>query len=179
MQQHSLFSLNAAASVKALLVLTIHAACFAGCSSTSTPEKKDIGSPPKDAKAGLIWMGVNPPTDTNANGYPDAIVCTVYLFADTGYVRSVSVPGTFTFTLLGKGGVPIREWTVTSPGPRSASIRTGVGEGSIIRLGLNDDGGSDVMAYQSADLIVSFRGVSGDTVKSTPNAVLIGRPGSK
>jgi hypothetical protein len=150
-----------------------------GCASprTDTSDKPNVGPPPKDAKPGVMWMGVNPPTDTNSNGYADSIVSTIYLFADSGYVRSVSMPGSFRFSLLAKGGKVVREWTVANPGPQVAPIRTGVGDGYLVRVSLLDDGGSDVLPYQSAELVGSFKTADGVEVRSTPNAVLIGKAG--
>ena len=163
------------------MALGVAAILLSACAAQQTAEKAgkpNVGPPPRDAKPGLIWMGVNPPTDTNSNGYADSIVSTVYLFADSGYVRSISVAGTFHFVLLAKGGKVMREWTVPSPGPQVAPIRTGVGDGFLVRISLLDSGGSDVLAYQSAELVGSFKSADGSEVKSVPNAVLIGKPGN-
>lgn len=161
------------------LALFAAALLLTGCAASQTDknDKPKIGPPPRDAKPGVMWMGVNPPTDTNSNGYADSIVSTVYLFADSGYVRSISVPGTFHFALLAKGGKMLREWTVVNPGPQVAPIRTGVGEGYLVRISMLQDGGTDVWTYQSAELVGSFKTDDGIEVRSTPNAVLIGKSG--
>lgn len=149
-----------------------------GCvSETPVPRPKpSIGPPPRQPRPGTMWMGVNPPSDSNANGYPDSMVVTVYLFADSGYVRSLQFPGTFHFKLIAKGGKVLREWSVASPGPKVTAIKTGVGEGSLVALSLLDDSGTDVFAYQSAEVVGSFETAKGEVrVQAPGNALLIGR----
>jgi hypothetical protein len=148
-----------------------------GC-VTQKSDKPDVGPQPKDSKPGVMWLGVNAPSDTNGNGYSDSLLVTVYLFADNGYVRSISLPGTYHFQLLAKGGKVVREWDAASPGPKVAPIKSGVGSGCLIALSMLEAGGSDVFTYQSVDLVGTFKTVDGVEVRSTPNAVLIGKPNS-
>ncbi len=147
---------------------------LAGCVADQG-EKKTVGPQPKDSKPGVMWMAINPPKDTNGNGYVDSLVATVYLFADNGYVRSISVPGTYHFKMVGKGGKVLRDWKIEFPGPKAASIKTGVGNGQLIALSLLDDSVGDIYSYQSVDLFGEFTAKDGAiTVQSAPNAVLIG-----
>ncbi|MBS0196735.1 MAG: hypothetical protein JSR77_08255 [Planctomycetes bacterium] len=156
------------------LVVASAAMTFAGCVADQT-EKKAVGPQPKDSKPGVMWMAINPPKDTNGNGYVDSLVATVYLFADNGYVRSISVPGTYHFKMVGKGGKVLRDWKIEFPGPKAASIKTGVGNGQLIALSLLDDSVGDIYSYQSVDLFGEFTAKDGTTtVQSAPNAVLIG-----
>lgn len=121
-----------------------------------------------------MFMAAQAFRDTNGDGNLDSGLVTVYLFAGN-YARSLQLPGTFQFKLVGKGGVTIREWTLPAPGADVASVNAGVGPGYVISLSLIKDGGQEKYPWQSVDILGAFTDAKGTTVSATPTSVQIGR----
>jgi hypothetical protein len=145
---------------------------LAGC-VTDGPGKPSVGPPPSNAKPASMFMAAQAFRDTNGDGNLDAGLVTVYIFAGN-YARSLQLPGTFQFKIVGKGGVVIREWTLTAPGPDVASVNAGVGPGYVISLSLLKDGGQEKYPWQSVDILGSFTDSKGNAVSATPTSVQIG-----
>ena len=73
---------------------------------------------PADARVDALVLNVSiSPIDTNANGYPDLLAATAYLF-DTRYRPSIREQGAFVFLLYAPGEVstpdskPIWKWRI-------------------------------------------------------------------
>jgi hypothetical protein len=134
---------------------------------------KGVGAPPSLVRPTTMFMAAQSPRDTNNNGYLDTCVVTVYLF-QSDYARSVQSTGTYTFTLLGRGGKVLRTWELTSPGPNIASVNAGVGPGYVIKISMLE-GGTDEMPSQSVDIAAVFTDPQGNRVEATPATVFMGR----
>jgi hypothetical protein len=112
--------------------------------------------------------------DTNNNGCLDSGLLTVYIFPPN-YPRSVQIPGAFHITLVARGGVAIREWTLEAPGSDVVPVNAGVGPGYVVRLSLLDKAGDDQLPWQSVDIISRFTDRQGQSVEAAPTSVQIGR----
>lgn len=144
-----------------------------GCVPDNKAQRPPVGAPPSVVKPTTMFMAAQSPRDTNNNGYMDTCVVTVYLFQND-YARSVHASGEFTFTLLGRGGVPLRTWKMPSPGPNVASVTAGVGPGYVIKISLLE-GGTDEMPAQSVDIGATFTDTAGNSVEATPATVFMGK----
>jgi hypothetical protein len=139
------------------------------------PQKPKVGPAPTNPEPSTMFMAAQALRDTNANGYLDTCLITVYIF-QSGYARSVHMPGTFDFKLMGKAGAVIREWKLASAGPNVGAVNAGVGPGYVIKLSLLDNAGTDVFQGQSGDIIASFTDAKGRSVQAEPTTVLLGKP---
>lgn len=157
-----------------VLALALHAAMLLGGCVAADPKRPAVGKPPANPRPGSMFLAAQAFRDTNNNGCLDSGLLTVYIFPPN-YPRSVQIPGTFHLTLVGRGGVVIREWTLEAPGPDVAPVNAGVGPGYVIRLGLLDQNGDDQLPWQSVDILSRFTDRQGQSVEASPTSVQIGR----
>lgn len=121
---------------------------------------------PADARVDAVVLNVSStPIDTNANGYPDLLEATVYLF-DTRYRPSIREQGAFVFLLFAPGeagrpdGKPIRRWRIEGEKVLRSQIRPAIGVGYHFRPSLLD-GGTDTLPFLTADLVCYFEPADG------------------
>lgn len=122
-------------------------------------------SQPSDAVVDRLSITSSWPEDTDANGYPDQIGVTAFLFDSRQPVVSIRAPGTFTARLLGADGKDVRTWTLTEKETDDSLRRMPVGPGYVFILDLNANGG-DKLPTQNVDLLVSFTTAEGKVIRS-------------
>jgi len=157
-----------------LLALGAMFGSLVGCVADNS-EKPKVGPPPTHPQPSQMFMAAQAFRDTNSNGYLDSGLLTVYIF-QTGYARSVQIPGEFTLKMVGKGGTAIREWKLAAPGPNVRKVVAGVGPGYVIALSLLEDQGTDVLPGQSADILAMFTDAEGRSIQAEQTTVLVGKP---
>ena len=121
---------------------------------------------PADARVDALVLNVSPtPIDTNANGYPDLLAATAYLF-DTRYRPSIREEGAFVFLLYAPGEVstpdskPIWKWRIEGEKLLRSQTRSAVGVCYQFRPSLLD-GGTDRLPFTTADLVCYFEPADG------------------
>ncbi len=121
---------------------------------------------PADARVDAVVLNVSPtPIDTNANGYPDLLEATVYLF-DTRYRPTIREQGAFVFLLFAPGeagmpdGKPIRRWRIEGEKVLRSWDRSAIGVCYHFRPSLLE-GGTDTLPFTTADLVCYFEPADG------------------
>lgn len=165
-------------------ILGAGALALAGCKAVDDGPADGTDRPPpvnprqpSNAIVDRLSVTASWPEDSNANGYPDLITVTVYMFDSRQPYVSLQVPGTFSAKLIGADKNDVRTWQLTPEQTEAAMRRLAVGPGYVFPLNLNDNGG-DVLPTQPVDLIVTFHPVDGKPVPSRgATSLRIGRGG--
>ena len=154
-----------------------------GTSGTPMPPKpRAAPDVPESAPATrMVFTPASKPQDTNGNGYPDQLTCTVILMPQNYYV-GVHRPGRMVLTLVPMGTAgradiePIAEWIFNEDDLRAGQMRSGYGEGYVFRFSLLEFG-SDEYPLSRADLMCRFEPTGeGPIVYSNGvRSILIGR----
>lgn len=148
---------------------------LAGCVADE-PTRRPPPPQPEQIAPNAVQMFLNLPEDTNANGYADSVLVTVYLFAD-GYAPSVYVPGEFQFRLTDKEGKEAAQWSIPREVAEARVRKLPPGPGFIFTLSLLDRG-SDQLTSNLLDLHCTFTPSGGAPVSSRPSTLRFGRTGS-
>ncbi len=121
---------------------------------------------PADARVDALVLNVSlTPIDTNANGYPDLLEATAYLF-DTRYGPTIREQGAFVFLLYAPGEAgrsdskPIRRWRIDGEKVLRSRTRSAIGVCYRFRPSLLD-GGTDTLPFTTADLVCYFEPADG------------------
>jgi len=121
---------------------------------------------PADARVDALVLTVSStPIDTNANGYPDLLEATAYLF-DTRYRPTIREQGAFVFLLYAPGEAgrsdskPIRRWRIEGEKVLRSQTRSAIGVCYHFRPSLLD-GGTDTLPFVTADLVCYFEPADG------------------
>jgi hypothetical protein len=133
---------------------------------------------PTNATVDRLSVSSSWPEDSDANGYPDLITVTVYMFDSRQSYVSLHSPGIFTAKLISPENKDVRTWTLTEEQTERAVRRLAVGPGYVFSLNLNENGG-DVLPTQAVDLIVTFVPKKGEPVRSRgATSLRIGKGGA-
>lgn len=149
-------------------------AALAACEAGEKPR-----GPRRPQPAGVVPTALFPAaapafTDTDGNGYFDALEVTVHIFAEAYPESSVSVPGAFTFVLRGREGREIRRWEFDEAATAAVVRKRAVGPAYIFRLSLLE-GGTDAIEESAGELSTSFRPAAGKPLTASASTVRLGR----
>ncbi|HYE60489.1 MAG TPA: hypothetical protein VD997_00710 [Phycisphaerales bacterium] len=150
----------------ALALLTALPACDSG-------SKNRMPSQPANIQPSRVGVWATPPLDTDANGYVDTVEITVYVSADQHPVP-LSVPGTFTFRLIGRDKKDLATWHIDEPAAQAAMRRSRVGPGYFFTLNVKDVATDEIDA-QSAELAAEFTPRTGKPVQAPLTGLRFGR----
>lgn len=127
-----------------------------GCAAQNKPSR---GSP-SDAVPGAIALSVGDFVDTDQNRYRDTTSATVYVHA-LAYPIPLAAKGSFEFQLQTVRGETLRTWTFDQRATAAALREMAPGPGYVFSLSLR---GSDQLEQTEAEILCTFRPVSGDPV---------------
>jgi hypothetical protein len=151
-----------------LLFLTL---LVTGC----VPEQQHKLRPqPADVQPSRLGVWATFPEDTDANGYLDTTVVTVYISSDT-YPAPIAVPGSFVFRLMSKDGKELAKWDIPEDKAIKAARKMPAGPAYFFRLCLLDVGTDKIDAAADAQLTAEFKPRSGEVVRAPLTKLQFGR----
>ncbi|MFO0961344.1 MAG: hypothetical protein U0625_00405 [Phycisphaerales bacterium] len=166
---------HAGAASAMLLALVASAGCETVSTETSDgrpmpPKTRRVEPAPESAPVNAMSVLYAPkPSDSDANGRPDRLVVTVYLFARP-YPTPTWREGTFVITAypIGGAGTPtvpgkhaIHEWRMSTRDLELGRFRDLIGEGYRFQISLLDDGGTDHISGNALDFTAAFEAGGG------------------
>jgi len=159
--------------VPSLLALVL----LVGCETAAKPRGPRHPQPAQVIATQLLPNASPSFSDTDGNGYFDALEIRVYVFAEAYPESSVSVPGAFTFRLIGKGGKLLREWTFDQAAAAAARRTMPAGPIHVFQLSLLGTPPGDIIHESTAELATQFTPVQGPVLTAPSNSLRVGRVG--